>query len=103
MELNIFKIDENKLPIKYILGIQEELENFPDAFDIIHIYVVENINRPTRPQYGFSKASLLKYHAKDNIQNTENGIEQAINLGLIEQTKFEEGKEFYTIKINPFQ
>lgn len=103
MELNLFKIDEDKLPIKYVLGIQEELENFPDAFDIVHIYVVENINRPNRPQYGFSKASLLKYHANDNIENVEKGIEQAINLGLIEQTKFEEGKEAYTIKINPFQ
>ena len=37
MELNLFKIDEDKLPIKYVLGIQEELENFPDAFDIIYI------------------------------------------------------------------
>jgi len=103
MELNLFKIDEDKLPIKYVLGIQEELENFPDAFDIIYIYVVENINRPSRQQYGFSKASLLKYHTKGNIENTEKGIEQAINLGLIEQTRFEEGKETYTIKINPFQ
>jgi hypothetical protein len=103
MELNLFKIDEDKLPIKYVLGIQEELENFPDAFDIIHLYVVESINRPNRPRYTFSKASLLKYHAKGNVENTENGIEQAINLGLIEQTNFEEGKESYTIKINPFQ
>jgi hypothetical protein len=103
MELNLFKINEDKLPIKYVLGIQEELENFPDAFDIIHIYVVENINRPSRPQVGFSKASLLKYHANGNVETTEKGIEQAINLGLIEQTKFEEGKETYSIKINPFQ
>ena len=103
MELNLFKIDEDKLPIKYILGIQEELENFPDAFDIIHIYIVENINRPNRPQTGFSKASLLKYHANGNLENTEKGIVQAISLGLIEQTKFEEGKETYSIKINPFQ
>jgi hypothetical protein len=103
MELNIRKIVEDKLPIKYILGIQKELDGFPNAFDIVHIYIVENINRPNRPQYGFSKASLLKYHANGKIENVEKGIEQAINLGLIEQTKFEEGKEAYSIKINPFQ
>jgi len=103
MELNLFHIDEDKLPIKYILGIQEELENFPDAFDIIHLYMVEGINRPSRASTNFSKASLLKYHAKGNIENTNNGLEKAISLGLINQTCMEEGKETYTIQINPYQ
>lgn len=40
MEVNLTILNEDKLPIKYVLGIQEELENFPDPFDIIHIYVV---------------------------------------------------------------
>lgn len=103
MELNIGKLSEDKLPIKYILGIQEELEEYPDAFDIIHIYVTETIKRPTRPRNNFTKASLINYHANGNLENAEKGLKQAIELGLIEQTNFDEGKEAYAIKINPFQ
>ena len=70
MELNIFHIDEDKLPIKYVLGIQEELESFPDAFDIVHIYVVESINRPEpTPKDNFTRSSLMKYHAKERVEN----------------------------------
>lgn len=103
MEVSLMSYNEDKLPIKYILGIQGELENFPDAFDIIYIYLSETINRPSRPMHNFTKPSLIKYHAKGNIFNVEKGLTQAISLGLIEQTKFEEGKESYTIIINPFQ
>jgi len=103
MELVINKFNEDKLPIKYILGIQEQLENFPDAFDIIHIYVTESVKRPDRPRYTFTKNSLMNYHACGNIENAEKGLEQAIQLGFIEQTNNEEGKEAYSIKINPFQ
>lgn len=103
MILNISKIDEDKLPIKYILGIHEELETFPDAFDIIHVYVTESVKRPDKPRNNFTKHSLMNYHANGNIENAEKGLEQAIQLGLIEQTNSEEGKETYTIKINPYQ
>lgn len=103
MELNIGKINEDRLPIKYILGIQEELDGFPDAFDIIHIYATETLKRPDRPRNNFTKHSLINYHANGNTENAEKGLEQAINLGLIEQTNFEEGKEAYSIKINPYQ
>lgn len=103
MELDIGKINEDKLPIKYVLGIQEELDGFPDAFDIIHIYVTETIKRPERPRSKFTKHSLMKYHSCGNIENAEKGLKQAIELGLIEQNNDEEGKEAYSIKINPFQ
>lgn len=103
MELNIGKLTEDKLPIKYILGIQEELDGFPDAFDIIHIYATETLKKPDRPRNNFTKHSLMKYHACGNLENAERGITQAIELGLIEQTNYEEGKEAYSIKINPFQ
>lgn len=103
MEPNLNRMDEDKLPIKYILGIQEELETFPDAFDIIHIYVVETIKRPERPRNNFTKHSLMKYHSCGNIDNAEKGLKQAIELGLIEQTCEEEGKESYKILINPYQ
>jgi hypothetical protein len=103
MEVNLTVLNEDKLPIKYILGIQEELENFPDPFDIIHIYVVESLKRPDRPRNNFTKHSLLNYHSCGKIENAEKGLEKAIQLGLIEQTNFEKGKESYRILINPFQ
>ncbi len=103
MKLNIGKLNEDKLPIKYILGIQEELDGFPDAFDIIHIYATETLKRPERPRNNFTKNSLMNYHAAGNIDNAEAGLKQAVELGLIEQTNIEEGKEAYLIKINPFQ
>lgn len=103
MEVNLNRLDEDKLPIKYILGIHEQLESFPDAFDIIHVYVVETMKKPDRPRINFTKHSLMTYHACGNIENAENGLQQAIGLGLIEQTHFEEGKEAYKILMNPFQ
>ena len=103
MKLNIAKIDENKLPIKYILGIQEDLENFPDALDIIHIYAVESVKKPEKPRENFTKHSLTRYHSNGNLENAERGLKEAIELGLIEQTNETEGKEAYRIKINPFQ
>jgi len=103
MEANLSILNEDKLPIKYILGIQEELENFPDPFDIIYIYVVETLKRPDRPRNNFTKHSLLNYHSRGKIENAEKGLEGAIQLGLLEQTNFEEDKEAYRILINPFQ
>ena len=37
MKVDVHKMVEDKLPIKYILGIQEKLEAFPDAFDIFNL------------------------------------------------------------------
>ena len=31
MKVNVHKISEDKLPIKYILGIHESLESFPEV------------------------------------------------------------------------
>lgn len=102
MELNINKIDEDKLPIKYVLGIQEELESFPDAFDILHIFITRAVRQPDRQKASFTKHALKKYFAKGRDENIEKGLEEALGMGLIEQTNLNEGKEAYKIKINPF-
>lgn len=102
MKLNINKISEDKLPIKYILGIQDKLEAFPDAFDILHIFITEAVKRPDRQKETFTKHALMKYHSKGNHENAEEGLKRAIQLGLIEQTKTEPGKETYKILLNPF-
>ena len=102
MELNINQINEDKLPIKYVLGIQEELENFPDAFDILHIFIMRAVRQPGRQKESFTKHALTAYHAKGHDANIEKGLQHAIELGLIEQTCETEGKESYKILINPF-
>tara|TARA_R110002074_G_scaffold336748_2_gene507236 strand:+ start:3031 stop:3342 length:312 start_codon:yes stop_codon:yes gene_type:complete len=102
MELNINKIDEDKLPIKYILGIQEELESFPDAFDIVHIFIARAVRQPDRQKASFTKHALNKYFAKGKDENVDSGLVEAIGMGLIEQTSSAEGKEAYKILINPF-
>ena len=102
MKVNVHKISEDKLPIKYILGIHESLESFPDAFDILYIFINEAVKRPDRQKDTFSKHALMRYFSKGNHENAEEGLKRAIQLGLIEQTKDEPGKETYKIKINPY-
>lgn len=102
MSVNVFKITEDKLPIKYILEIQDQLEGFPDAFDILHIFITEAVKRPDRQKDTFTKHALMRYHSKGNLENAEEGLKRGIQLGLIEQIKFEKGKETYKILINPY-
>ena len=92
MKLNINKIDEDKLPIKYILGIQEELESFPDAFDIMHIFITRAVRQPDRQKASFTKHALNKYFAKGKDENVDSGLVEAIGMGLIEQTSSVEEK-----------
>mgnify|MGYP000586392071 CR=1 FL=1 len=100
--VDIHNINEDKLPIKYVLGIQEQLEAFPDAFDILYIFINAAIRRPDRQKETFTQHALLKYYSKGNTENAMEGLKKAIQLGLIEQIKEEPGKETYEIKINPF-
>tara|TARA_R110000850_G_scaffold196379_1_gene322845 strand:+ start:145 stop:456 length:312 start_codon:yes stop_codon:yes gene_type:complete len=102
MKVDVHKMVEDKLPIKYILGIQEKLEAFPDAFDILYIFINEAVKRPDRQKETFTRHALMKYFSKGNLDNASEGLKKAIQLGLIKQTKFEEGKETYEIKINPY-
>jgi hypothetical protein len=85
----VLTLSEDNLPIKYILGIEQEFESYPDAFDIVYIYVQRARKNPERYKDTFSKHALIKYEA-------------AIELGLIECTCETEGKETYRIILNPF-
>ena len=100
--VDIHRINEDKLPIKYVLGIEEQLEAFPDAFDILYIFINQAIRRPDRQKETFTQHALVKYFAKGNTENAIEGLKKAVQLGLIEQTNNEPGKEAYKILINPF-
>ena len=102
MTVDIHTINEDKLPIKYVLGIQENLDAFPDAFDILYIFINAAIRQPDRQKETFTKHALVKYYSKGNAENAEEGLKRAIQLGLIEQTNDAPGKEAYRILINPF-
>lgn len=101
-KVDVHTINEDKLPIKYILGIQEQLEAFPDAFDIMHIFIDLAVKRPDRHKDTFTKHALMKYYSNGNVENAAEGLKRAIQLGLLEETKSEPGKESYKILINPF-
>jgi hypothetical protein len=100
--MDLKRIDEDKLPIKYILGIQKELKVFPDAYDILYIFINENIKRPSKNGKNITKHALLKYFSEGNHENAEEGLKRALQLGLIESINETKGKETYKILINPF-
>lgn len=102
MEVDVHKINEDMLPIKYILGVQEELETFPDALDILHIFITRAVRQPDRQKANFTKHALTKYFAKGRDENIASGLKKAIQLGLILETNSTEGKEAYKIITNPF-
>jgi hypothetical protein len=100
--MDLKRIDENKLPIKYILGIHKELPAFPDAYDILYTFINANIKRPSKNGKNFSKHALLKYYSEGNHQNAEEGLKRALQLGFIESINETKDKETYRILINPF-
>lgn len=100
---NLGSISEDKLPIKYILGIEGEFETYPDAFDIVYTQVLRIKKTPDRYKGTFTKHALLTYEFPDcSLDNINNGIQRAIELGLLECTNKTEEKEAYKIILNPF-
>lgn len=102
MKTDLTRIEEDKLPIKYILGNYKDLENFPDAFDILYLFINDNIKRPSKNGKNITKHHLLKYFSNGNHENAEEGLKRAVQLGLIEPINETKGKESYKILINPF-
>ena len=102
MQLNINKINEDKLPIRYILGIQEQMEDFPNSLDILHIFIMRAVHQPDRQKETFTKHALKAYHAKGKDDNIEKGLKEAIERGYIIPVNETIGKESYKIITNPF-
>ena len=102
MQLNINKINEDKLPIRYILGIQEQMEDFPNSLDILHIFIMRAVHQPDRQKETFTKHALKAYHAKGNDENIEKGLRESIERGYIIPVNETIGKESYKIITNPF-
>lgn len=101
-KVNINKIDENKLPLRYVLGIQDQMEDFPNSLDILHIFILRAVQQPDRQKETFTKHALVAYHAKGHDENIDRGLKEAVERGYLEVVNETIGKESYRILTNPF-
>ena len=98
------KLNKDKLPIKYILGIEKDLPDYPTALDVLQAEVKLCNRNPDRYKGSFTYHALKTYRFLDSDHDKilESALE-LVNLGLVEQTNKEPGKEAFKILINPFE
>ena len=98
------KLNKDKLPIKYILGIEKDLPDYPSALDVLQAEVKLCNRNPDRYKGSFTYHALKTYRFPDSDHDKilESALE-LVNLGLVEQTNKEPGKEAFKILINPFE
>lgn len=98
------KINEDKLPIKYILGIEATIEGYPTGLDVLYHEVGLCTKYPDRHKGKFTLHAVNRYHFPDTTkEHLIKSINNLISEGLVEQANQEEGKESYKILINPFE
>ena len=98
------KLNKDKLPIKYILGIEKDLPDYPTALDVLQAEVKLCNRNPDRYKGSFTYHALKTYRFPDSDHDKilESALE-LVNLGLVEQTNKEPAKEAFKILINPFE
>lgn len=98
------KLNKDKLPIKYILGIEKDLSDYPTALDVLQAEVKLCNRNPDRYKGSFTYHALKTYRFPDSDHNKilESALE-LVTLGLVEQTNSEPGKEAFKILVNPFE
>ena len=98
------KLNKDSLPIKYILGIEKDLPDYPTALDVLHAEVKLCNRNPERYRGSFTYHALKTYRfpESDPDKVLESALE-LVNLGLVEQTNKEPGKEAFKILANPFE
>lgn len=97
-------INEDKLPIKYILGVEKDMPEYPCGLDILYYEIRLCERQPNKYKGTFTFHMLKTYHFPDcNKTSLKNALQELINDGLIEQIKFEDDKESYKILKNPFE
>jgi hypothetical protein len=101
-ERDLRRIDEDCIPIKYILNIHQELPSYPDHIDVLWVIINEAIKRPDRQKDTFGQLGFFNYHSNNNIENAKAAINKLIELGWIEPAKTKPGHESYKILHNPF-
>jgi len=100
----LITINEDQIPVKFILGIEKDLEGYPDPFDILYFYVNLAYRQPDRYKGSFTRHAMVTYHFKESDHTImDASLNKLVEEGYIEQTKDEPGKEAYKIIINPFE
>lgn len=100
----LLTINEDRVPIKFILGVERDLEGYPDPFDILYFYVNLSYRNPERYKDSFTKHAVMQYHFKEaQPEIAEASLQKLLDDGYLEQTKDQPGKETYRILINPFE
>jgi hypothetical protein len=98
------RINEDKLPIKYVMGIEKDLPDYPTGIDIIYSQILMCTRNPKRYKSTFTLHALKTYRFPETEQeHLLKSLDEAIQEGLLEQTSHERGKEAYNILLNPFE
>lgn len=98
------KINKNKLPIKYILGIEKDLPGYPTALDVLQAEVKLCNRNPDRYKGSFTLHALKTYRFPESEEDIIlESAKELVALGLCEQTNNEAGKEAFKIIKNPFE
>lgn len=99
----ILKIDEDKLPIKYILGVHESLQGYPDGFDILYEKIKTHVGQENK--WNFTRHAVIRYLIKEGTDETkiDNSLQQLIDDGWIRTINETPGKESFKILKNPFE
>ena len=98
------QINEDKLPIKYVLGIEKDLPNYPSAFDILLAEIKLCVRMPDRHKGNFTLHALKTYSFPETEENhLLKSINELMELDLVEELNTSEGKESLKIKTNPFE
>ena len=99
----ILTINEDKLPIKYILGIEKDLESYPDPIDVLHHVINMAYRNPERYKASFTKHAAKTYWFKETEdEKLTESINKLTQMGYILETNTTPGKEAYKVIINPF-
>ena len=98
------KINEDKLPIKYILGVEKDLPDYPSAFDILLAEVKLCVRMPDRHKGNFTLHALKTYRFPETEEkHLLESINELMELDLVEELNTTDGKESWKIKTNPFE
>ena len=100
----ILTINEDKLPIKYILGIEKDLESYPDPLDILYFMVNMAYRNPERYKGTFTRHACKTYWFKEIEEDKlDESLNKLTQMGYVVQTNNTPNKEAYKIMINPFE
>lgn len=98
------QINEDKLPIKYVLGIEKDLPDYPTSFDILLAEIKLCVRMPDRHKGNFTLHALKTYRFPETTEeHLLESISELIDLDLVEPLNTTHGKESWKIKTNPFE